>query len=60
MESSINVPRDSSRVYLEDPQELRYWLDELGTTELRLKIAVKAVGFDTAYVRFYLGKKIPD
>ncbi|MES2553318.1 MAG: DUF3606 domain-containing protein [Pseudomonadota bacterium] len=54
------MPRDSSRIRLEDPQELRYWLNELGTTELRLKIAVKAVGFETAYVRYYLEKKIPD
>jgi len=60
MESTFNVPRDSSRISLEDPAELRYWLNELGTTELRLKMAVKAVGFETAYVRYYLEKKIPD
>ena len=47
-------PQDSSRVNVNEDYELRYWMNEFGVTETRLRDAVKAVGVSAAKVRDYL------
>ena len=49
-------PQDRSRINTSESWELRYWAKELGTTEEKLRAAVKAVGTRTDDVRKHLGK----
>jgi hypothetical protein len=37
-------PRDSSRVNVQQPDELRYWMSRFGVSEDRLRAAVRKVG----------------
>lgn len=44
-------PLDPGRIHVLDPQELQYWCEEFGCTELELKEAVGRVGDHAARVR---------
>ena len=37
-------PRDGMRIYLENPDDVAYWMKRLGCTAAELGAAVKAVG----------------
>jgi hypothetical protein len=45
---------DSKRINMDQPHEVRYWTETLGTTPERLDEAVKAAGTSVEAVRKYL------
>jgi hypothetical protein len=49
-------PEDPTKININQDWEITYWCDKLGTSEAKLKAAVKAVGPMTQAVRKYLGK----
>jgi hypothetical protein len=50
-------PADRTRINVNEPYELRYWIQELGVSANALRAAVKAVGVMAADVRAYPKKK---
>ena len=48
---------DHKLTSLEEPHEVRSWMDSLGVTEKELRAAVSAVGNSAEKVREYLRKK---
>lgn len=49
-------PQDRARINVNEDHELRYWTEELGVSEQRLKEAVKAAGVSVEAVREHLRK----
>jgi hypothetical protein len=49
-------PQDASKVNVHEAWEVKYWCNEFGCTESKLRAAVQAVGVSAAAVRRYLGK----
>jgi hypothetical protein len=47
-------PRNSSRIEIDEPDELAYWTDALEVDEATLRGAIQAVGFGAGDVRDYL------
>ena len=48
--------QDRARINLSEDYEVRYWTNELGVTEHRLRDAVKAAGSSAEKVREWLKK----
>ena len=47
---------DHTRINCDDPQQLRFWCNELRCTEGQLRDAVRRVGATVVRVRAYLGQ----
>lgn len=50
-------PQDRSRVNIEESYEVRYWTEELGVSEERLRQLVKDHGVSVEAIRSALGQK---
>ena len=48
------VPADLTEIDVEEESALRFWSAELGTSIDRLLAAIRAVGSDSAHVRWHL------
>ncbi|MEH2511249.1 Mg2+ and Co2+ transporter CorA [Nitrobacteraceae bacterium AZCC 1564] len=48
---------DRSKVNVNEPYEVRYWMDRLRCTEEELKNAVRAVGVNVSAVEDFIEKK---
>ncbi|PLC51854.1 DUF3606 domain-containing protein [Pollutimonas subterranea] len=51
-----NVPRDPSRIDINQERELRYWCDQFQCKPDELRVAVDSVGTSVQDVKIYLGK----
>jgi hypothetical protein len=49
-------PDGRSRISLTTPRERQYWMNTLGVTEARLRLAVAKMGVSVTAVRLYLNK----
>jgi hypothetical protein len=52
-----HVPKDTSRINLEEADEVDYWTQTLGVSRQQLWDLVKKHGFSAAAVRRALGKR---
>lgn len=53
------TPRDTSRVDINNEQDMQWWCGQLSCNEMRLKNAVISVGSSADAVRRYLRREIP-
>ncbi|HEY1212825.1 MAG TPA: DUF3606 domain-containing protein [Bryobacteraceae bacterium] len=51
-------PQDRSRINVNEEWELRYWTEELGVSEARLRELVKQHGVSADAIRRALGKRV--
>lgn len=52
----LRGPRDSARINVDEPWEVRWWCKSLGVTEEELRKAVQAAGVMVEDVKRYLGR----
>lgn len=54
-----NTPRDTTRIDINNEEDMQWWCGQLSCNEMRLKNAVISVGPSAEAVRHYLKKKVP-
>ncbi len=52
-------PRDTSRIDINNEDEMQWWCGQLSCNEMRIKNAVSSVGDSADAVRRYLKKEVP-
>lgn len=52
----LKRPQDASKISLTEDWEVRYWTNELGVTETRLRELVLKHGHSAAVIRSKIGK----
>lgn len=51
---SLKRPQDASKISLTEPWEVKYWTQELGVSETKLKELVAKYGHSAATIRSHL------
>lgn len=55
-DKSNRGPQDRARINVNEPYELRYWCNELGVSQERLRALVAEHGVSAARIRQVLGR----